>query len=236
MSIQKRFLSLGCRLPLWLALALLCVAFGSQRWLAHYYAHAESEAYGQYIDQIVHQSETLRQERLDKGTLWLGQLHDENVAPNDPIAPSPSSMTLEGQRRISIESIPLGKGSRYHLAMEIHECNPGSEACSSGGTIRLSTASGEPLFTCELGMLLAGAAKQSYYSLLWDEAAESMTVDERQQLLNELAGDKGLPVAATFLENLQVAYRYDNHQDGAGKEQAQQLWQNVFQAIIADRS
>lgn len=235
MSIQKRFVSVGCRKQLWFALAILSVSLGFQRQIAEIAAKAESEAYAQHIDQIIQDSETLRQQRIENGALWLGTLHEKIATNNDAPPLSPSSTTLEGQRRISIDSVPLAGDSRYHLAMEIHECHPGSDACSSGGSIRLTTAKGEPLFSCELGMLLTGPTKQSYYSLLWDEAAESLTAEERHQLLKSIAGENSQPNAASFLENLRVAYGFNNHLEGPGKRQAMQLWQNVFKAIIADR-
>jgi hypothetical protein len=236
MSIQKRFASVACRLHLWFALAILSVSLVVQRQLAQSAANSQSQAYAEHIDQIIAESETLRQQRLDRGALWLGGLHEKVLSKNDAPPPSPSTMTLAGQRRIAIESVPVGSDRQYLLAMEIHECNPGLDACSSGGSIRLTTAAGEPLFSCEMGILLTDPTKPSYYSLLWDEAAESLTHEERQHLLEEIAGEHEQPSAAAFFENLQLAYLYDSHQDGPGKEQALRLWQNVLSAIIADQA
>lgn len=234
MPIPKRLFSSRRRKFLWLVLAILAVSLIFQRQYARRSATARSEAYAQHIDQTIREAAALRLERVETGALWRGALHEDVAASDNAAAEASMSTSLAGQRRISVDAVPVGSDHPYHVAMDIHECHPGSDACSSGGSIRLMTAAGTTVFSCELGMLLPEPARQSYYSLLWNPAGPSMTTQERLQLLKGFVAGGGRPDASTFFDNLQFAYRYTNHYDGPGKRETRQLWQNVLKAIIAD--
>ena len=233
MSMLKRFALRNFKPVLWLALLILSISFVAQYQFTHSNAKSQAQAYSQHIEKIELESEVLRQERLDSGALWLGVLHESIPTARTILPKSKSSVVSSHRRRIAIESVPVGSEGQYRVTFEIHECNPGLDTCSSGGSFRVTTAAGERLFRCEMGMLLTDPNKQSHYSLLWDEGAELLTRKERLHLLNEIAGGADQPSAATFLDNLKQAYCYNNHEEGPGKENALRLWRTVLKAIIA---
>lgn len=234
MSFHQRLAGTGSPKSLFFLLALLSVLLIGQRLFAQFTEKSKSEAYAKHIEQIIEDRESQRQQLIDNGSLWTGSLHEKSDIIGDAFGKSPSSMMLEGQRRISVDSVPLGRDSQYQLTMELHECNPGSDTCSSGGSFRLTTSDGEPLFSGEIGVLLIDPEQPSYYSLQWDGVAEVLTPNERERLLSEIAGASDRPSAATFLVNLQLAYQFTSHQDGSGKDQALRFWKSVLKAIIAD--
>lgn len=177
--------------------------------------------------------------RIDAGEIWIGQLHgaidDLPEAPGPPRADAPSSLPF--QKRIMHRIDMHG----FTLLVELHECHPGSPLCSTGGSIEVHRGE-RSVCLVSVGLLQALNidGKASHYRIDWQPTADHdpFTVDEKLQIVQQLACDRRPATPVEFRDMLRTAYGDEMQSDaGKGREHhLRSLVSTVFSAIVVSRA
>jgi hypothetical protein len=173
-----------------------------------------------------HARESWEREQVlrDNGRLWTGALHAP-VSADRPAELAPGSTTsqkhIAGQVDLGIEP------GQWSARMELHECDPGSSLCSSGGTILLFNQ-GRVICTITTKLLQSqsGPSADGFRAEWAGDWAGG-----RLQLLRMLGGNGAAPTREEFQQLLRAAY------GGVEPREAlcASLIRGVFRAISAVR-
>jgi len=149
-------------------------------------------------------ADQLRAARIRLGEVWAGELceNKDSVDTPDQIS-GPSVPNPTEQRRIHKE-LPLGNGE-VRVAIELHECNPGSDACTSGGSLQLFRAEGDQILTGSLSLFQDDG--KSVYEFNWDNTI--WQEEEKIVTLKGAVGDEAPPERDAIYALIRKLYGYD---------------------------
>ncbi len=175
----------------------------------------------------------IERERIGKGRVWVGELHESLDGPLDPTT---SAIPDCASRRLS--GLTQFEDCELSVTLELHECDPGSRSCASGGNIEVNH-DGRIVCSISVGLLqVTDAGRSSNYRINWhaDETGRPLENDAKLRILRRLAGGRLASNRAAFRGLMQSAYR--NAQRGNVNDDAKlrrTIVCTIFNAIIDSR-
>jgi hypothetical protein len=217
------------------ALIVLSSAWGLSTWVRGQ-AKARREAlHLATLEQDLQELQRVEQARVASGDVWVEELHARLPAETGAQAPSsPNVNSLLHQRRLArLMHFP---GSELTVNTELHECNPGSEVCTTGGSIQVRMGTH---FVCavSVGLLQVSASGQpsSYYRVDWQPKADGSTLTRAEKLaiVHQLALGGRLRSTSELQSLLESAYSLPTG-SAAGDENPhlRSLVSTIFRAIV----
>ena len=192
-----------------------------------------------HFERIATTAELAEREQLRRDELWIGRLYDdtEQSVPNDlerpEFRPPPGAHRIAGRIDFEEESLAVN--------LELHECQPGSSLCATGGTLTVFNGD-RPLCVISVGILQAPSdgIAQSHYRVSWQPHADgiSITNPERIHAMHQLAGKTAIPDRSRFFQLLRAGYADESRQNSAPLEESleKQLIRAICRAIVRSRS
>lgn len=158
------------------------------------------------------------------GELWIGEIHPplqsaERAGETDPVAMNP---TIQ-QSRIAGQIALLPDGTLFG-EIELHECNPASRICTSGGSLALRDSTGRTLCTTPLSLLSAG---QNQYELRWTAVTDRWGEDRKIRLLRSASADASLLTTRDLEVMLSQLY------STSGKDESPEGKKKLIASILA---
>ena len=180
-------------------------------------------------DQLEISQQQLHAVRRRAGLLWDGTLHEplQDTTASMPVNPD----MLMSQERI-VSSVPLNPEGTLTAQIDLHECNPGSQICTSGGMIELTNARGAVFCSIELNILSVDAGR---YEFSWTTEADGWTEAEKIDTIASLAGPDTKCDRETFQELLASLYQTGNADSPEFNQQRKRLVQVVLRQALNDR-
>lgn len=225
------------RLPFLLfALALLIAIQQGHAWWQHRSADLRNARERTHIIEVAEHGE-----RGQRELTHSGELHDNaGDLPDDVHGPSRGRERQRTVRSIA-GRIDLEQESLSAL-FELHECDPGSPLCSTGGTITVFSGD-QRVCVISVGILQPSedGAPRSDYQVAWDPRDEvpPLTDSERVEMLRRLAGGSELPDRTAWHRLLREAYGSDPQPESSAVPSeliAQKLVRAILMAIVGSRT
>lgn len=235
MQVLPRNRALGCRKSLWGVFFVLLAALGMQWQYVECAQRAMEDEQKQHLRRLTARNEQHRKEQIARGVLWEGSLHDAEFKAQHA---GVDSTAVVARDHLFAENIPFELDEQYLISGEIHQCQPGSDSCASGGVLRLTTSDGDAVFDCQVGLFQGSGVRPSFYALLWGAEAPA-SESEKQSLLAAISADTAHPDAALFRDSLTAAYA-DSEAEGeqsaaVGESHLLRLFQYVARAVLEHR-
>ena len=181
------------------------------------------------LDQQKSEAERLESERIQSGELWVGQLYPEDDLQTESTHVSSSNLLSTERVFGATHFEQLG----LSVTTELHQCQPGSSTCGSGGTIEVSL-NGQTVCVMSLGILQSASTENSsHYRVDWnpDRQGRYQSEDEKLRLLEQVAAG-GLPSSQnSFHRLMRSAYGFDPVVE-SDDEVRRKLVSTIFRAIV----
>jgi hypothetical protein len=145
------------------------------------------------------------QRLIREGTVWLGDLDLPATSQQDSLRQKPR-ISASPQLYQRIWGWIPSRNSSVTAQYDMHECNPGSPTCTTGGTISIES-SNRAICTISLNLLqpdASGHLRSTFRVNWWDT---SLSQGEKFEIFQELAGPAVVADAATLGQLLRSTYR-----------------------------
>lgn len=194
MSLDRRW---------WCLIALLGMLAGTQQfffWSRRLAAESLLAAQQTHLARVRQENERTASELIESGRLWTGPLHGHSEAALQDTTNNTRDTT---QRRLALGRLKLEESTpRFTANLEIHECDPHSQTCATGGSITLLD---NERLVCRISIsLLQSQGQPSNFEVAW--ASNEHEAGTKLALVKRLCGDGPLPDRDTFQRLLQAAY------------------------------
>lgn len=217
----------------WCLVVLLGMLAGTQQfffWRQHLAAKSQLAAQQTHLVSSRQQDVRITNELIESGRLWIGQLHEHSEA---AIQNTANNTRNTMQRRLVLGRLKLTESTpRLTANLEMHECDPSSQTCATGGSITLLD---DERLMCRISIsLLQPQGQPSRFEVAW--LGNEHDADSKLALVKRLCGDGPPPDRDTFRRLLQAAYSEDqnNFEHSASSHKAA-LVRAVLQAICASQ-
>ena len=185
------------------------------------------------LERQANESVRIEREQIDKGRVWVGELHESLDGP-----PGPPTSAIPDRASRRLFGLTQFEDCELSVTLELHECDPGSRSCTSGGNIDVNHGD-RIVCSISVGLLqVTDAGRSSNYRVNWhsDEAGRPLENDAKLRILRQLAGGRLASNRAAFHGLMQSAYRNaqrGNVDDDANLRRA--IVRTIFNAIIDSR-
>ena len=224
-----------CRLSVsvWI-LAGLAILLGAQR--TYLYVHSivhEQEVADQNAKYYAQVLEIYRQDnmlRTKEGRLWLGDLQPAGEATNaEAVQVDTQSPTKITSPRQVVRVLPVSTDN-MRVEFECHECTPGSQLCTTGGTLKLLDSQGNMILSGSLSLFNG----TSTYQLDWLQP--SMDEQEKLAMLKQIVAGQAALDQQDYYSILRKLYGFDQLSAGDEIEQlGNNLWMGILNKALNDR-
>lgn len=218
----------------WCLTVLLGMLTGTQQflfWSRHHAAKSRLAAQQASVVSSRVESERLQLALLQSGRMWAGQLHAHSESSPQHV---PSRVVEPTLRRRIFGQIRLNESKPPIIAeLEMHECDPGSQACTTGGNITL--LDGDRVL-CRITVgLLKTQGEPSEYQVHWP--IDRLDAEENHALMKRLSGEAPPPDRDTFHRLMQAAYAgTSNNSREAATSHKVAIVRAILRAICVSRT
>jgi hypothetical protein len=185
-------------------------------------------------------SQSVEKARVELGEVWTGELHPPlDILPIEATSPSGGSDShVLNQRRIA-SSLKLS-GLGFTLNTELHECDPGADVCSTGGSIQVFLGSH---FVCAVSVgllrLPVPGVPSSQYRIEWQDHVDGrpLSPQEKLDIVQKLARGARPASADEFQRLMEIAYAHSGNNPSGDEQQEnlRTLVATIFSAIADSR-